>query len=418
MSFIPVLWTNVSWHQARCGEKVGKEMTDATKTKKGKEDALVNDISLAETTDVLADMDNKSCDSEDCRSAGEDETASTFCSEETGPMSPSLSAASIGTIMNELETNPGFQTTGMEEYTPVRRVQDAVRNCGSVELMQHIKSGSFVVVKRMPNNWVGDRPSDFTTMHAGSTEKPWMDIVVIRFLHQRQCPYICEPLGLFRDREFTYVMSAFADMGDLFSWCGDRARPQPGPDREAMIQPIAKQVVSGVQWLHQCGIAHRDISLENVVLTSTNEGLRAQLIDFGMASTDRLARCVCGKPSYQAPEMHTALSYDAFLADAFAVGATVICMATGDYPWLSTRPDTCSLFKYVSNHGLGLFIVRRKVRGTKERWADVLSTALIDMLLKLLHFDPEQRSGLLDNCSNLDGSSTMQSISNCEWLKC
>ena len=48
-------------------------------------------------------------------------------------------------------------------------------------------------------------------------------------------------------------------------------------------------------------------------------------------------REVRGKQSYQAPEMHGSDTYDAFLADDFALGVVVFAMAVQDYPWTATK---------------------------------------------------------------------------------
>merc|ERR1719162_2925839 len=99
------------------------------------------------------------------------------------------------------------------------------------------------------------------------------------------------------------------------------------------------ELFRAVQQLHDMQIAHRDISLENVLQTHEVTGAATiRMIDFGMASTRREFRhSVRGKSSYQAPEMHTDSKYDAFLSDTFAVGVIVFMILLQDYPWTSTK---------------------------------------------------------------------------------
>lgn len=53
------------------------------------------------------------------------------------------------------------------------------------------------------------------------------------------------------------------------------------------MMPLVAQIFSAVRWLHNLGIAHRDISLENILLAGPSEGARVKIIDFGLATLTR-----------------------------------------------------------------------------------------------------------------------------------
>ena len=184
----------------------------------------------------------------------------------------------------------------------VRKLQDATRNRGQVVLMKDLEQGRLVAVKIMPNRWVGTSHSDFVMEHPSETELPWQDIGCVRFLNSMSYEYACALLGVYRDAEHTYVVTSFATEGDLFSWC--EGGSAPGPEREQAVQPIARQMMEGVQQLHDFGIVHRDLSLENVLIScseSSEKKMQIRIIDFSMASTARMFRsCIRGKASYQA----------------------------------------------------------------------------------------------------------------------
>jgi serine/threonine protein kinase len=229
-------------------------------------------------------------------------------------------------------------------------IQEAVRNHGRVDLMHRKKDRAKFAVKRMPNRWVREGPADFNEQYPTASERPWVDIGLVRHLNSIKYPYACELHGVFRDSENTYVCSSLATKGDLFAWCDKD--PKPGSAREEVMIPLAVQIFSAVRLLHELGIAHRDLSLENILLTEVEGDTRVQLIDFGMSTTTRFCRKeVRGKQSYQAPEMHTAPQYDAFLADAFSLGVVLFAMAVQDYPWTSTKKNTCQLFEYITTFG-------------------------------------------------------------------
>lgn len=279
-----------------------------------------------------------------------------------------------------------------ERFELLKKIQDATRNRGQVLLMRDTTVDRLVAVKQMPSRWVRTCHSEFVIEHPSETEMPWQDLGCIQFLNDTGYPYACDLLGLFRDDVHTYVVTSFASEGDLFSWC--EAGVQPGHERELVVQPLARQIMESVQQLHDFSIVHRDLSLENILLTKQDgsEELQVKIIDFSMASTSRrFHHCVRGKASYQAPELHTDQEYDAYLSDAFSLGVTLYALLLKDYPWLSTRPGGCKCFEYVKKHGFRSYLAKRKLRNSTAKIADFMSEPLKQLLEGLLALDPAER---------------------------
>merc|ERR1719221_1390520 len=164
-------------------------------------------------------------------------------------------------------------------------------------------------------------------------------------------------------------------------------------------------MLEGVQQLHEMGIGHLDLSLENVLMSKAKDGrLSIRIIDFSMASTSRMFKnCVRGKASYQAPELHTSQRYDAFLSDAFSLGVTLYAVLLKDYPWLSTRPGGCKCFEYVRKNGFRSYLAKRKLRNSSSRVAEFMSEPLMQPLEGLLALNPEDRLTLGESAWNQDG---------------
>jgi serine/threonine protein kinase len=277
----------------------------------------------------------------------------------------------------------------------VRKLQEAERNFGQVHLMRDRQDGErLVAVKQVPNVWLRSSPSEFLREHPSETENPWQDIGCTNFLNHVGYPFACRLLGVYRDDEHSYIVTSFATEGDLFSWCENSAL-QPGHEREVVVLPIARQIIEGVQQLHDLSIVHQDISLENLLLSQAEDcSLHIRIIDFSMASTSCHFRgSALGKPVYQAPEFHEdeELGYDGFLSDAFAVGVTLYALVAKDYPWLTTKPGGCKLFEYVRKQGFRKYVGRRKLRGSTARVADIMSEPLMQLLEGLLQLDPAKR---------------------------
>jgi hypothetical protein len=277
------------------------------------------------------------------------------------------------------------------KFKYVRKLADAVANRGDVHLMQDRESEEFVAVKRMPNVWTGRCHREFLQLHSSVPEVPWVDLGCTRFLNSINYTYACQLHGVYRSDHHTFVVSSFASEGDLYSFA--QTGDVPGPQREAALAPLVVQLCSAVQLLHGFQIAHRDISLENVLLTKGNDGnLQIILCDFGMAATGRkFKNCLRGKASYTAPEMYADEEYDAFLSDIFAAGFVAFALLLRDFAWSSTEPGQCKNFEYVREHGLRAFCADRPVEGTGEPLGRLVSKPLMQLLEGMLMTDPNSR---------------------------
>jgi len=337
------------------------------------------------------------------------------CNKEQSEVESSpLTGAQLTEVMDDVSRRVKDWEQG--GFTLVKQLQEAVRNHGRVELMRSPASegSKLVAVKRMPTKWVRNSPSEFAEYYPAASERPWYDIGIVRKLNLVGFPYACTLMGVFRDQDTTFVASSLATEGDLFGWC-DRD-PPPGLAREEIMQPLVGQMFSAVRWLHNLGIAHRDLSLENILLTDTgSDGLQVKVIDFGMASlTQKVRREVRGKQSYQAPEMHMEPEYDTFLADIFALGVVLFAMAAQDYPWTSTKRNACQLYEYVSLFGFRKFLEKRRLRkGNGEHLIEVFSPAFVDLLDGLLEVDAKERLTLGEVCFGKE----RKSVWNMKWTE-
>jgi len=290
------------------------------------------------------------------------------------------------------EMFPADEVQPWEEnrFKNVRKLCDATRNKGVVQLRHDTTRDQFFAVKQMPNSWIRDNHDDFRVAHPSEIEMPWQDIGCTRYLNSVDYKYACSLEGVYRDKENTFVMSAFASGGDLFDLSQSGATP--GPTREENFAQLVVDLLSALKQLHSMQIVHRDLSLENVLLTNADvRESEIRIIDFGMSSTMRSFRSVSGKASYQAPEMHTSSEHDAFLTDMFAAGVLIYTLMVKDYPWLSTKYGRCKCFEYVQKYGFRAYCAKRKVRGTDSRISDSLSEPLLQLLEGMMEMDPSKR---------------------------
>jgi serine/threonine protein kinase len=309
-----------------------------------------------------------------------------------------------------------------QNYKLERQLQAAERNYGSVFLARSLENGSSFAVKVMPVRWTTSSLEEFDVTHPTSEERPWVDIGIVAHLSLRGFPYVCDMRGVFLEDRCLYCVSELGTEGDFFHWT--QSLPEPGRTREALIRPVSVQILSAVRSLHDLGIAHRDLSLENIIITKQGDGeIKVKIIDFGMAVLERRGTTTdISKPSYQAPEMHRNTSYDTFLSDIFAVGVALFAATTSQYPWKSTKPKDCVHFDFASAHGLCKYMQRRKIMGTPL--SNLLTPPLIELLKGLLCLDPCDRFTLGEDCwtnpYNVPVMSAVatehRSVWGCQWL--
>lgn len=98
---------------------------------------------------------------------------------------------------------------------------------------------------------------------------------------------------------------------------------------------IFKQVCLGVKYLHERGLAHRDLKAENILVDGV---MNCKLCDYGFICETRsgLAKTICGTVIYMSPEMILNKCYDPMASDVWSLGILLYVMLTGSVPWRST----------------------------------------------------------------------------------
>ncbi|CAK62766.1 unnamed protein product (macronuclear) [Paramecium tetraurelia] len=104
-----------------------------------------------------------------------------------------------------------------------------------------------------------------------------------------------------------------------------------GSFQESLIKVYMRQILQGLEYLHQNGIMHRDIKGANVLVD--NQGV-CKLADFGSSKKIALNSdsTIFGTPNFMAPEV-VQQQKSGRKADIWSLGCTMIELATGKPPW-------------------------------------------------------------------------------------
>ncbi|AMD20538.1 HDL206Cp [Eremothecium sinecaudum] len=107
------------------------------------------------------------------------------------------------------------------------------------------------------------------------------------------------------ENENIYIFEDLIAGGDLFSYLAKKDCLVPISETETLV--IVYQVLQALKFLHSKGIVHRDLKLDNILLSSPEPCSRIVLADFGIAKdlseTRSRMHTVVGTPEYCAPEV-------------------------------------------------------------------------------------------------------------------
>jgi len=192
-----------------------------------------------------------------------------------------------------------------------------------------------------------------------------------------------------------FIFMECASGGELFDQVIDRgATAMP----EDVARGFMRELLSGVAHCHERGIAHRDLKLENVLLT--REGT-VKVIDFGLSHVyqrdanglfDRSTPLtdMCGSKSYAAPEVLNGRGYDGFAADVWSLGVSLFAMLSGFFPLDEATAKDWRYAKLVEGQKKGRSSTKL-VYGWYKRTCTHLTDSVIELLDAMLTIDPQTR---------------------------
>lgn len=150
-------------------------------------------------------------------------------------------------------------------------------------------------------------------------------------------PFVVRFEGLMVTREHVCILMELIEGEEFFDYI---IRKRVLGEEET--RPLLFDLVRTLTELHAKGIVHRDLKLENIMVTTDRRtGLpRLRLIDFGLARSDlRLHPTMqtrCGSEEYAAPEILLAQAYNPRLSDAWSFGVILYACLMGALPF---NPD-------------------------------------------------------------------------------
>ena len=180
--------------------------------------------------------------------------------------------------------------------------------------------------------------------------------------------------NIIQNENFIFLIQEYVPNGELLHFLEN---PENMNLTENHICKIYQQIISGIEYLHEIGIAHRDLKLENILL---NRDKNIKIIDFGLSNkynkeNGELLQSSCGSPCYAAPEMIKGIQYHGLDTDIWSSGILLYLML-------------CKSFPFNDKNNSKLY---QKILSGKFNLPNYLSNEAKDLLSKLLKVNPIER---------------------------
>mmetsp|Transcript_36161 Transcript_36161/g.47691 ORF Transcript_36161/g.47691 Transcript_36161/m.47691 type:complete len:1189 (+) Transcript_36161:175-3741(+) len=226
----------------------------------------------------------------------------------------------------------------------------------------NMETGDFVAVKRV----------SLENIEQESMSQLQMEIELLKKLHH---PNIVKYIDTIKTDDYLHIVLEYMENGSL-----SNVIKKFGNFSESLTAIYVTQVLTGLAYLHEQGVLHRDIKGANIL---TSKDGQVKLADFGVAMktndpTDEVD--VVGTPYWMAPEI-IEMSAPTAACDVWSVGCVVLELLTGKPPYYDLAPMT-ALFRIVQDDFPPL--------------PDGISEALRDFLMNTFKKEPFMRKSAVD----------------------
>ena len=187
-------------------------------------------------------------------------------------------------------------------------------------------------------------------------------------LRKLESPLVCRCYSIFEDERYLYYVMEFMNNGDLKSYFfANKYLESKIPEEN--LWDLYFKCISGLLYIHNQGIIHRDIKLDNIFL---DDNFNIKIGDFNVSAAinrekaknftiddNQITQMLCnysnaGTRGYMAPEFKVDINhryYDQKI-DVYSMGISFFILAYGEFPLGSKKDDYFSknLYSEELNH--------------------------------------------------------------------
>eukprot|EP00347_Sterkiella_histriomuscorum_P001558 403371572 len=199
------------------------------------------------------------------------------------------------------------------------------------------------------------------------------------YVHRKlnKCVNALKLFKVFETDKYLYLILEYQEGGSMLDTIRNNMQLM-----EIDVQTIMAQILLATDFMHSRNIIHRDLKLDNILLSSSEQGVyEVRIADFGLAMQllpgQKLTKR-CGTPTYIAPEILKNSEYD-LKADIFSLGSIMYNLLTGRYLFEPQQTSDYMIMNKICN-----------LDHLPEQLKNISPLAK-DLLYKLLKKKPEKR---------------------------
>jgi len=141
-------------------------------------------------------------------------------------------------------------------------------------------------------------------------------------------PYICGMRDVIKTNNHWYMLCEYVNGGQMLDYIISHGRL-----KEKQARKFGRQIASALDYCHRNSIVHRDLKIENILISKTGD---IKIIDFGLSnlfSPRSHLRTFCGSLYFAAPELLQAKQYIGPEVDVWSFGIVLYVLVCGKVPF-------------------------------------------------------------------------------------
>ncbi|KAI1995441.1 Serine/threonine-protein kinase [Ophidiomyces ophidiicola] len=243
---------------------------------------------------------------------------------------------------------------------------------GKVKLAKNTETGEQAAVKIIPRHSTEEHRSTRESERADRSKeiRTAREAAIVMLLNH---PFICGMRDVVRTNHHWYMLFEYVNGGQMLDYIISH-----GKLKEKQARKFARQIASALEYCHKNNIVHRDLKIENILISKTGD---IKIIDFGLSnlfSPKGQLKTFCGSLYFAAPELLQARQYTGPEVDVWSFGIVLYVLVCGKVPF-----DDQSMPQ-----------LHAKIKKGIVEYPQGLSSDCRHIISRMLVTDPKQRASL------------------------
>ena len=150
----------------------------------------------------------------------------------------------------------------------------------------------------------------------------------IKIMRKIEHKNVCKLYSVFESEDEVFLVMEYIPYGSLL-----KLITEEGELPESTALKFMRTFIETLEYLHSHKIVHRDLKLENILISCKSSEIEFKIIDLGLAYVSNYPqKRKCGSPGYVAPEMLRDEEYDNKI-DIFSAGVVLFILFHGKHPF-------------------------------------------------------------------------------------